>query len=104
MSVSDAHGSYAIPTIWVLATWDGPSWSTLGLLTQRKLVSDRSAFYQPYNVVQQVWFWSEIVVLLSNKKRRAVHDFIAGTVVVKVAPDTQVFGIGVPGVEPVVRD
>jgi len=26
--------------------------------------------------------WSEFVVLLTNRKRRALHDFIAGTVVI----------------------
>lgn len=36
-------------------------------------------------VGMSVWFWSEVVVLLTNKKRRAIHDFIAGTVVVKRA-------------------
>jgi uncharacterized RDD family membrane protein YckC len=30
----------------------------------------------------QAWVWSEVVVLLFNKKRRAIHDFIAGTVVI----------------------
>ena len=29
----------------------------------------------------QVWIWSEVVVMLFNKRRRALHDFIAGTVV-----------------------
>lgn len=28
------------------------------------------------------WFWTEVVFFFSNSKRRAVHDFIAGTVVV----------------------
>lgn len=27
--------------------------------------------------------WSELLVLLFNEKRRALHDFIAGTVVVR---------------------
>lgn len=31
------------------------------------------------------WFWSELLSLLFNAKRRALHDFIAGTVVVRVA-------------------
>ena len=31
-----------------------------------------------------VWFLTEIVTMLLNKKRRALHDFIAGTVVVNV--------------------
>jgi len=30
----------------------------------------------------QIWIWSEVVVMLFNEKRRALHDFIAGTVVV----------------------
>jgi uncharacterized RDD family membrane protein YckC len=31
------------------------------------------------------WIWSELVTMLFNRKRRALHDFIAGTVVVRVA-------------------
>ncbi len=31
----------------------------------------------------QIWIWGEFITLLFNKKRRAVHDFIAGTVVIK---------------------
>lgn len=30
----------------------------------------------------QIWIWSEVVVVLFNKDRRALHDFIAGTVVI----------------------
>jgi uncharacterized RDD family membrane protein YckC len=30
----------------------------------------------------QVWFWSEMIVLLFNDQKRALHDFIAGTVVI----------------------
>ncbi len=29
-----------------------------------------------------IWTWGELFVLLLNKKRRALHDFIAGTVVI----------------------
>ena len=29
------------------------------------------------------WFFSEVIVLLFNKKKRAIHDFIAGTLVIK---------------------
>jgi uncharacterized RDD family membrane protein YckC len=35
-------------------------------------------------VAELGWFVAEILTMLTNKKRRAVHDFIAGTVVVKV--------------------
>ena len=30
----------------------------------------------------RIWFWSEVVVMLFNRQRRALHDFIAGTIVI----------------------
>ena len=33
------------------------------------------------STVSEIWIWSEVVVLLFNKKKRAIHDYIAGTVV-----------------------
>lgn len=32
--------------------------------------------------VGAVWAWSEVLTMLLNKRRRALHDFIAGTVVI----------------------
>lgn len=32
---------------------------------------------------QTAWLFSELIVLLFNEKKRAIHDFIAGTVVIK---------------------
>ena len=32
--------------------------------------------------METAWFWSEFVVLLLNERKRAIHDFIAGTVVI----------------------
>lgn len=29
-----------------------------------------------------IWVWSELVILLMNERRRALHDFIAGTIVI----------------------
>jgi uncharacterized RDD family membrane protein YckC len=37
-----------------------------------------------------VWTWSEVVVLLFNRKRRALHDYIAGTVVVRGSRNARV--------------
>lgn len=39
------------------------------------------SWYRPLNILQGVWNWGELVVLLTNRKRRALHDFLAGTVV-----------------------
>jgi len=41
----------------------------------------------------QIWFITEIVTCLSNEKSRALHDFIAGTVVVNTG-DKPVFESG----------
>jgi uncharacterized RDD family membrane protein YckC len=32
----------------------------------------------------QLWFWSEFLTMHFNKKRRALHDFMAGTVVIRI--------------------
>jgi uncharacterized RDD family membrane protein YckC len=33
--------------------------------------------------LSNIWIWSEVIVLLFNKRKRAIHDFIAGTVIIK---------------------
>jgi uncharacterized RDD family membrane protein YckC len=33
--------------------------------------------------LSNIWFYSELIVMLTNKKRRAIHDYMAGTVIVK---------------------
>lgn len=40
-------------------------------------------WYGTISILQQVWIWSEVVVVLFNKRKRALHDFIAGTVVIQ---------------------
>ena len=39
-------------------------------------------WYQPIFVLAEMWTWSEFLVMMMNKKRRALHDFLAGTVVI----------------------
>jgi uncharacterized RDD family membrane protein YckC len=41
------------------------------------------AWYKPINVLYFAWAYGELIVLLTNKKRRALHDFLAGSVVIK---------------------
>src|SRR5690554_744825 len=41
------------------------------------------AWYGIVNIASQVWYWGEFIVLLFNKRKRALHDFIAGTVVIR---------------------
>lgn len=39
--------------------------------------------YSIYIWVSNIWIYGELLVLLTNKRKRAVHDFIAGTVIIK---------------------
>ena len=41
-----------------------------------------SGWHGTVAIIGGIWFWSEVVVLLLNERKRAIHDFIAGTVVV----------------------
>ena len=36
--------------------------------------------------LQSAGFWSEVITMLFNGRRRALHDYLGGTVVVEVAP------------------
>jgi uncharacterized RDD family membrane protein YckC len=49
----------------------------------RALEAGAPWWYQPVQIAGSVWIYSEFLVLLTNKKRRALHDFMAGTVVIK---------------------
>lgn len=40
------------------------------------------AWYGNVELLGELWLWSEVVVLLFNQHKRALHDFIAGTVVI----------------------
>jgi uncharacterized RDD family membrane protein YckC len=45
------------------------------------------SWLESITLLTNIWVWSEFVVMLTNKKRRAIHDFIAGTVVVRADSD-----------------
>src|SRR6266516_358122 len=47
-----------------------------------RLMALGPSWLQPVQHVQTAWMWSEFLVLLTNRKKRALHDFIAGTVVI----------------------
>lgn len=56
----------------------------LGYLERSKHVVEFAPhWYSTVNIAMQVWGWGEFVTMLFNKKRRAVHDFMAGTVVIR---------------------
>ena len=62
-------------------------YASLGYMDRnRQLMTLTPAWFTPVQILQTIWVWSEFIVLLTNKKRRALHDFIAGTVVVLRKP------------------
>lgn len=40
------------------------------------------SWYSKVYPIYQIWMWSEVFVVLFNKRKRAIHDFIGGTVVI----------------------
>jgi uncharacterized RDD family membrane protein YckC len=64
------------------ADFSALSWAEL-VIKQAEL----SPYINEITVAMYGWMASEVVVLLFNRKKRALHDFIAGTVVVETAPE-----------------
>lgn len=57
------------------------------LARSRMMLELAPHWYPTVHVLLQIWIWGEFVTMLLNKKRRAAHDFIAGTIVIKRNPD-----------------
>jgi uncharacterized RDD family membrane protein YckC len=47
------------------------------------LVEQAPLWYPSVNTALQIWIWGEFITMLFNKRRRAVHDYMAGTVVLR---------------------
>jgi uncharacterized RDD family membrane protein YckC len=57
----------------------------LGFIDRGRLLRENEPNWaRTVMIMSHIWIWSELLVLLTNKKRRALHDFIAGTVVIKL--------------------
>ncbi|WP_221075874.1 RDD family protein [Agarivorans aestuarii] len=62
---------------------DAQYFSMTWLKRQAYMVEHTPVWYNVANITMSIWIWSEFIVMLTNKKRRALHDFVAGTVVVR---------------------
>ena len=58
-------------------------YSSFSLIDRAKRLAQLEPWGEAVKTIYGIWVWSELLVLLTNKKRRALHDFIAGTVVVE---------------------
>jgi uncharacterized RDD family membrane protein YckC len=60
------------------------AYQAMGRLERMEVISDYAPSWSlTLYVLMQVWIWSEFITMLLNKRRRAIHDYIAGTVVVR---------------------
>jgi uncharacterized RDD family membrane protein YckC len=61
--------------------------STFESLPWLKKSVEISKFYpvwqKPVTWLNNIWIWGEFIILLTNKRKRALHDYIAGTLVIK---------------------
>jgi uncharacterized RDD family membrane protein YckC len=70
--------------IWLIHQMGYGVFQNLPPLEYGKFVHEnKSSFDRIASFSYEIWFWGELVVLLFNERKRAIHDFIAGTVVVK---------------------
>jgi len=61
---------------------------SLGYIARSQaLVSYAPAWYKWLALAMQAWILSEFIVMMLNKRRRALQDFMAGTVVIRVGVD-----------------
>jgi uncharacterized RDD family membrane protein YckC len=58
-------------------------WSSGLLDLYQQIKSTEPAWGRWLSGAAEVWGWSELLVLLFNDRRRALHDFMAGTIVVR---------------------
>jgi uncharacterized RDD family membrane protein YckC len=76
---------WAVGVAYVLIGRDPASLVGLSFLEWgRTIEAAEPAFKRWTDVGVAIWTWSEPIVMLLNRQRRAIHDFIAGTVVLVV--------------------
>jgi len=62
---------------------DAEQYQSLDWIGQEEYVASLiPPWHQAVEPIYWFWFWSEVVVLLFNERKRALHDIIAGTVVI----------------------
>jgi uncharacterized RDD family membrane protein YckC len=71
-------------TIYALSIADGEYYESLGWMKkQQYLFALTPLLFTLYTWTSNIWIYSELFVLLFNKRKRALHDFVADTVIVK---------------------
>lgn len=74
----------SITTIYAITMADGEYYEGLGWMKkQQYLFGLTPILFKIHTWTNNIWVYSEFFVLLFNKRKRALHDFIADTVIIK---------------------
>lgn len=75
---------FVIVEVWGLLQVDPVKYASLDWLGRSGVRMEHyPVWYGAVFILQQIWVWGELIVLLLNKRKRALHDFIGGTVVIQ---------------------
>jgi uncharacterized RDD family membrane protein YckC len=70
-------------SVWIFVSLTGFFYFLIMALLNPDRTTENFLLYDDYNgIVAGIWLIIELVSMMTNKKRRAVHDYIAGSVVV----------------------
>jgi uncharacterized RDD family membrane protein YckC len=71
--------------VWALTQVSHEDYShAMGFVARMELLRPfRPSWFPVKSILSQVWIWGELIVLLLNRRKRALHDFIAGTIVIR---------------------
>jgi len=73
----------SIATIMVAVNMSDELYLSMDWVERGKYIHENMpSWYFSVFILMNVWVWSEFIVMLTNKKRRALHDLMAGTVVI----------------------
>ena len=76
----------SIVTISALMHMSDVEFQSLGFMARAARINELAPSWNGALVwVSNFWIWGEFIVMLTNKRRRAPHDFMAGTVVLRKA-------------------
>jgi uncharacterized RDD family membrane protein YckC len=90
---------YSVWMTMCILSADDEIYKSLNWLKQAEyLITFSPGFFIFFQWVNNIWVYSELIVLLTNKRKRAIHDFMAGTVNVKEKYVDQIRAAMNPGV------
>ena len=75
--------------IWFVASFLGLIYSISLLITSNESPNIIKDNYDDYlTIISTIWILVELITMLTNSKRRALHDYLAGSVVINLEPKT----------------